>query len=124
MKKLQCDSKGDKRYSAFYAKVDVNGKLDSIENHYQLSKRVYGKEAPKSWREMKGIKPSYFVIGSKMFPNELFSQYYKLLWVKYFDKNPDLYEYACQFDEFVDIFKGKSLNCQADVIEEDRKSVV
>ena len=116
MRILECHSQGDKRFSAFYAKVEVNGKLDSIENHYQLSKRIYGKRNPVSWREMKGITPSYFIIGSKMLPNELLSQFYKLLWIKYFDKNPDLLEYVSTFDDFKDKFKGKSLNCQSDVI--------
>ena len=51
MRILECHSQGDKRFSAFYAKVEVNGKLDSIENHYQLSKRIYGKRNPVSWRE-------------------------------------------------------------------------
>ena len=41
---------------------------------------------------------------------------YKMLWVKYLDKHPELVEYASQFDEFNDKFRGKSINCQADVI--------
>lgn len=51
-----------------------------------------------------------------------------MLWVNYLDNNPELVEYAKQFDEFNDIFKGKSLNCQADVvrqyIKEGRQSLV
>ena len=35
---LECSSKGDKRFSALYAKVSVNNVLDTIENHYQKSK--------------------------------------------------------------------------------------
>ncbi|GMX64532.1 hypothetical protein Elgi_38010 [Paenibacillus elgii] len=46
------------------------------------------------------------------------SQWYKMLWVKYLDDNPELVEYAKGFDDFNDIFKGKSLNCQADVIRQ------
>ncbi|WCK57551.1 hypothetical protein PP175_26155 (plasmid) [Aneurinibacillus sp. Ricciae_BoGa-3] len=34
MKVLECSSKGDKRFTAFYAKVNLYGKEDSIENHY------------------------------------------------------------------------------------------
>ena len=36
---LECSSKGDKRFSALYAKVKVFGVYDSIENHYQNCKR-------------------------------------------------------------------------------------
>lgn len=39
MKILECSSKGDKRFSAFYAKIKVFGIYDSIENHYQNCKR-------------------------------------------------------------------------------------
>lgn len=38
VKILECSTAGDKRFSAFYAKVSVNGKFDSIENHYQWTK--------------------------------------------------------------------------------------
>ena len=37
--KLECSSKGDKRFSAFYAFVEFDGKYDSIEHHYQNCKR-------------------------------------------------------------------------------------
>ncbi|GAA4879506.1 hypothetical protein GCM10023310_69600 [Paenibacillus vulneris] len=51
-----------------------------------------------------------------------------MLWVKYLDDNPELVEYAKGFDDFNDIFKGKSLNCQADVvrqyIKQGRESLV
>lgn len=40
MKVLECSSKGDKRLSAFYAKINLFGNYNSIENHYQLSKRI------------------------------------------------------------------------------------
>lgn len=52
---------------------------------------------------------------------------YKGLWIMYFSDHPDLLEYASGFDEFVDIFKGKSINCQADVIAElvrDKEKVI
>ena len=38
MKILECSSKGDKRFSSFYAKVSFYGKIDSIENIYQSVK--------------------------------------------------------------------------------------
>lgn len=55
--------------------------------------------------------------------------WYKLLWCKYLDENPELVKYASGFEDFTDEFKGKStVNSQADVIKqyikEGRKSII
>jgi hypothetical protein len=117
MKVLECSSKGDKRFSAFYAKIQLNGRFDSVENHYQLSKRFGYEQAPRTWRDAKGRKPTHFMINGSTYPKELLGQWYSILWAIYLDRNPDLTEYARQFDGFNDQFRGKSINCQADVIE-------
>lgn len=127
MRVLECSSKGDKRFSAFYAKVKAFGKYDSIENHYQLSKR-FGDFTPTHWKDAKGKTPTHIELNGVDYELELLSQWYKLLWVKYLDQNSQLVEYAAEFDEFNDIFKGKSINCQADVIrqyvKQGRESVI
>jgi hypothetical protein len=112
---LECSSKGDKRFSAFYAKVKVFGKYDSIENHYQLSKR-FGDFVPTTWKDAKGKTPTHFEVNGKQFDLKYLSMWYDLLWVKYLDEHPELVEYAVQFDDYSDMFKGKSINCQADTI--------
>jgi hypothetical protein len=117
LKTLHCDSGGDKRYSAFCARITVFGIEDSIENHYQLCKR-FGNTKPKTWRDAKGKTPTHIEINGHKFEVRFLSQYYKLLWLRYLDENPKLVEYANQFDKFVDKFKGKSINCQADVIKQ------
>ncbi|MFL1672687.1 DarT1-associated NADAR antitoxin family protein [Paenibacillus dendritiformis] len=117
IKILECSSKGDKCFSAFYAKVAIWGKYDSIENHYQLCKR-FGEYVPRSWKDAKGKEPTHIVLNGRIYDVKYLSQWYKILWVKYLDDNPELVKYASQFDEFNDIFKGKSLNCQADVIRQ------
>lgn len=117
MKILECSSKGDKRYSAFYAKTTVFNKYDSIENHYQLSKR-FGNIVPNTWRDSKGRKPTHFNINGKDIDVKYLSSFYKLLWCKYLDEHPELVEHAKQFDEFNDMFKGNSINCQANVIRQ------
>lgn len=127
IKILECSSKGDKRFSAFYAKVKIFGKYDSIENHYQLCKRI-GDFMPKIWRDVKGKAPTHFHLDGFDYDLRYLSSFYDLLWVSYLDKNPDLVEYAKEFDDFNDIFKGKSKNCQADsirkYIKNGRKSIL
>lgn len=112
-KVLYCDSRGDKRFSAFYAKVNLDGIIDSIENFYQNSKRDEYGNIPG-----KGRKVSYMVFRSKKLPANKLTDFYKYLWKLYFQQNPELLEYASQFEEFIDRFKGKCINCQADVIKE------
>jgi hypothetical protein len=118
MATLECSSKGDKRFSAFYAKVFAFGKWDSIENHYQLCKR-FGDFVPQTWRDAKGKKPTHININGKDYDVKYLSMFYKLLWISYLDNNKELVEYAKQFDNFHDMFKGKNtVNCQADVIRQ------
>lgn len=116
MKILECSSKGDKRFSAFFAYVEIFGKNNSIENHYQLCKR-FGDKVPKGWRDAKGKKATHFVLKGFEYDVKYLSGWYDLLWLKYLDKNPELVEFAKQYDDFNDIFKGKNtINCQADSI--------
>lgn len=112
-KVLYCDSRGDKRFSALYAKVNLNGVIDSIENHYQNCKRDELGNIPG-----KGKPVSYMVYQDKKLPASKLSDFYKYLWKLYFIENPDLLEYASKFNEFIDRFKGKAINCQADVIRD------
>lgn len=114
---LECSTKGDSRYSALCAKVTAFGKTDTIENFYQLSKR-FGDYVPKNFKDAKGKNPSHIHINGLDLETKYLSQWYKLLWVKYLDKNPYLVEHAKTFDEYNDIFKGRSINCQADVIRQ------
>lgn len=116
--KLECSSKGDKRFSALYAKVTFYGVYDTIENHYQLAKR-FGDGKPKTWKDAKGKKPTHLCINNRWNIDIKYSRgFYDLLWVKYFEENPDLAQYVSNFDEFSDMFKSKdAFVCQADSIE-------
>lgn len=120
---LECSSKGDKRFSAMYAKV--NG--ITIENRYQLSKRflhngliVY----PSSIKECKHwqYKNDYilldFIAFNNIFSIQYLSMYYKFLWYLYFIEHKDLIDYIKKFDTFTDCFrKENTKNCQADIIQ-------
>lgn len=113
-KTLYCDSKGDKRFSAFYAMVSVNGRPKrSIESIYQSIKRDKYGNIPG-----KGKIVDHCIIEGKHYPPSKLTWAYHKLWELYFEQNPKLLQYAQQFDTFVDRFKGKAINCQADVIKE------
>ena len=129
MKKvLECSTKGDKRFSAFYAKVKVFGFEDSIEGHYQSCKRNKdGYVAGKSKKVELMVIPTNTGKSFTLEPRFL-TAYYKLLWCAYLDSRPDLVEIASAYDDFNDMFRGKAINCQADVIKQyvkqGRKSIL
>jgi len=113
MRILECSSKGDKRFSAFYAHVSVYGKNKSIEDHYQSCKGFNIKPI-----KIKGATPDYIIINNIIYNKKYLTPYYKLLWVKYLDEHKELVEYAKNYNDYNDIFKGHSVNCQADVIRQ------
>lgn len=115
---LECSSIGDKRFSAFYAKVNFMGKCESIEKLYQEAKRFNGSSY--SMEIAKGRIPTSFVVGDEEFEIVHLSDYYKYLWLLYFQQHEYYLDYINQFDIFTDKFKGNSINCQADVIYELR----
>ena len=121
MKILECSSKGDKRFSAFYARVSIKGVEKSIECWYQYAKRdEYGKVPGK------GKKVAYMInpFNGHKLPATCLSDFYTCLWIRYFTTHPELLEYAKGFDEFNDMFRGKCVNCQADIIRECVKDFI
>jgi hypothetical protein len=133
VKILQCDSKGDKRFSPFFCRLEAFGVRDSIEDHYQKSK-VFVTEGgelvhPADWREAKKMqKPPPHGLGLALFPEfrlpngwycpgkfHVFG-WYSSLWLKYLDSHPELVEFASGFNEFHDRFKGSFPLCQADCV--------
>jgi hypothetical protein len=113
MKTLECSSRGDKRFSAMYAKVTIGGVEKSIESHYQECKRDSS-----GGRVRKGQRVDHMVIGGKRLDAKYLTSFYTLLWVKYLRRNPELVTYAKTFAFFNDMFRGKAINCQADVIRD------
>lgn len=136
VKILQCHTKGDKRYSPFCCYVEVCNYNDSIENHYQCAKRFENGFIPKNWKDAKlqnklGVKRTHFELRNGLIlppdtklVTDLAVQFYILMWYKYLRQHPELIEYASEFDEFNDIFKGAFPFCQADVIEKSVKDGV
>lgn len=120
MKTLECSSRGDKRFSAFYANVEINGVSNSIETWYQMAKRNVEGDIPG-----KGRPVAYMInpfTDNKLPATELTNFYYTL-WLRYFKQNPNLLKYAQEFDSFTDMFRGKCKNCQADVIADCVKDI-
>lgn len=78
----------------------------------------FGDYIPSNWKDAKGKQPTHIELNGRKYDLKYLSQWYTMLWVNYLDNHPELIEYAKGFDEYNDMFKGKSLNCQADVIRQ------
>lgn len=125
----ECSSKGDKRYSALFAKVLLGGKLDSIENFYQKSKVFY--DIPedryvtfsnfKQAKHAQYLKDQYQLVGftfnDQRFRKEDLTSWYLYLWLIYFKQHKYLLDDLNRFDMFTDSFaKPNTINSQADVM--------
>lgn len=102
---LECSSKGDRRFSAFYAMVDVKGRgLRSIEEHYQAFKVFEDGSTGLSWYQAKG---------RKAVNQEEAAKFYSHLWDEYIRCNPHLLEVLRQASGLSDIFGKPGSACQA-----------
>lgn len=111
---LECSSKGDKRFSAFYARVEYNGVIKSIEEHYQAFKIFDDGTTGYSWRVAKG----------KIAINqEEARKFYSNLWDKYFKQHPELLEVIKQYNGFTDTFGQEFHACQAEEIYRIRNEI-
>lgn len=106
---LECSSKGDRRFSAFYAKV--NGR--SIEETYQGAKVFADGSTGKTWREAKGKVPT-----NPQFVRELYSR----LWDTYIAEHPELLAILREAAGLSDIFGQAGHACQAEELWRIRNS--
>lgn len=100
---LECSSRGDKRFSAFYARIKARGNK-SIEDIYQASKVFEDGSTNLSWREAKGRKAV-----NQEIANKLYSQ----LWDEYISENPYLLEIIKNASGLSDMFGQPGNCCQA-----------
>lgn len=107
---LECSSKGDKRFSAFYAKV--NGK--SIEDQYQKAKIFEDGSTGLTWKEAKGRKPINIEEVQKL---------YKELWKQYLLEHPLLIRGLKQASGLSDMFGQEGHVCQAIILWELRNEL-
>ena len=104
---LECSSKGDRRFSAFYAKL-LCERNKTIEELYQSFKKFNGDDGSiitgLSIKEAKG----------KQALNQIeASEYYSHLWNVYFQENPELLLVIAKYNGFSDIFGQPGRCCQA-----------
>jgi hypothetical protein len=97
---LECSSKGDKRFSAFHAKVSGR----SIEDRYQASKVFEDGTTGLSWREAKGRLPVNM---------DYCRRYYSWLWDEYIIANPSLLKVLREATGLSDTFGQEGHVCQA-----------
>lgn len=97
---LECSSKGDRRFSAFYARI--NGR--SIEETYQSCK-IFVDEVFTDWRLAKGKKCSN---------QEYVRKLYGELWDRYISEHPELLAVLKSASGLSDIFGQPGHACQAE----------
>lgn len=101
--RLECSSRGDKRFSAFYARIKSRGNK-SIEELYQAAKIFADGTTGLSWRAAKGRKPINTAEVKEL---------YSALWDEYFTENPHLFEVLSDYNGFSDMFGQPGHQCQA-----------
>lgn len=100
---LECSSKGDKRFSAFWAKIAGRGNR-SIEALYQAAKIFEDGETGLDWRAAKGRKAVNQAEVSRL---------YSILWDEYLLENPELMPVLLAQSGLQDIFGQAGHCCQA-----------
>lgn len=100
---LECSSKGDKRFSAFYARILGRGNK-SIEELYQAAKVFEDGSTGLSWREAKG---------RRAVNQDEVSTLYESLWDEYIAGNPRLVFVLTEATGLSDIFGQAEHCCQA-----------
>lgn len=97
---LECSSKGDKRFSAFYAQV--RGR--SIEERYQAAKIFEDGSTGLSWRQAKG---------KQAVNQDEIQQLYSSLWDEYIADHPELLDVLKAATGLQDTFGQMGHVCQA-----------
>lgn len=100
---LECSSRGDKRFSAFAARIRGRGGR-SIEDIYQAAKVFEGGRTGLTWRQAKGKRPLNY---------EHCAALYSCLWDEYIAENPELLAVLRQASGLMDRFGQPGHCCQA-----------
>lgn len=111
---LECSSRGDKRFSAFYARVKKYGNK-TIEELYQAAKVFEDGSTGLTWREAKG---------RKAVNAEETARLYRKLWQRYIKENPRLLKVLIDASGLSDIFGQPGHMCQATELWRIRRKAI
>lgn len=100
---LECSTHGDRRFSAFCARLEGRGRK-SIEEIYQAAKVFEGGVTGLTWQEAKGRVP---INGEEV------ARLYSQLWDEYIDENPHLLDVLKMVSGVSDKFGQRGHMCQA-----------
>lgn len=100
---LECSSNGDKRFSAFYAKV--NGR--SVEEQYQAAKIFDDGSTGLHWKDAKGRRAINAAECTTLYEN---------LWRQYISEHPELLDVLKRASGLSDMFATKGSVNQAQVL--------
>lgn len=102
----EVSSKGDKRFSAFYARIIQRGNR-SVEEIYQAAKIMPDGSTGLTWRQAKGHCPMNITEVAEL---------YHQLWKEYLDENPHLMNVLKDQSGLSDMFGKEGNQCQADTL--------
>jgi hypothetical protein len=100
---LECSSRGDRRFSAFHARIRARG-ARSIEDLYQAAKVFADGRTGLGWRDAKGRKAINQAACTAL---------YSALWDDYIAENPDLLAVIRSASGLSDMFGQVGHCCQA-----------
>jgi hypothetical protein len=110
---LECSSKGDKRFSAFYARIKARDNK-SIEDIYQAYKVFSDGATGLDWRAAKGRKDCINMATCRLL--------YSMLWREYIAENPELNFILNKASGLSDVFGQLGHACQAEELWRIRRS--
>lgn len=111
---LECSSKGDKRFSAFHARIRARGN-QSIENLYQAAKVFSDGSTGLTWREAKG---------KTALNMQEVRALYSTLWDEYIAENPSLCASLLAASGLSDQFGQRGHACQASELWRIRSALI
>lgn len=110
---LECSTRGDKRFSAFCARIKRRGGK-SIEEIYQGAKIFEDSSTGLSWKAAKGRRPINIEGVKKL---------YSTLWDEYIEENPELLTHLRSLSGLQDTFGKQGCQCQAIELWRIRKEI-
>lgn len=110
---LECSSRGDKRFSPFFAYI--KGYSKSIEDLYQGAKIFPDGSTNLTWKEAKG---------KQCINQDEVRDLYEYLWEQYIIENPELQKVLISHTGLSDMFGTEGGTCQAATLWRIRQKII